>query len=171
MPVDTSSAPPRQIVFLIVATIVGVAAMVFLFTRTAELAQSGDVQLNIGDDVFGPGNVERLADDIEGQDTPLLFSDPAGRDRDIWLQHIGDDPDTGWYAFAVRPVEAPRDCFVNWVAEDQVFDYNCGDLTFPADGEGLFQYDVLIAADGEITIDLNAADRDARDRSSTTIDS
>ena len=160
MPVGTTNAPPRQLVFLFVATVLGIVAMVFLVTRTADLAQSGDVQINIGDEVFAPGNIDRLSDDIDAQATPLLFSDPAGGDRDIWLQHIGDDPEIGWYAFAVRPADAPRDCFVQWQVDAQEFSYNCDDRTFPADGEGLFQYPVSIAANGEITIDLNAADRD-----------
>lgn len=159
MPVSSTKAPPRQIIFLLAATVLGILAMVFLVTRTADLAQSGDVQLNIGDQVFGPGNVDRLSEDIEAQRTPLLLSDPSGGDRDIWLQHIGDQPETGWFAFAVRPPDAPRDCFVQWQVNEQLFAYNCDDRTFPADGEGLFQYPVVIAGNGEITIDLNAADR------------
>ena len=159
MPVSSTNAPPRQIVFLLAATVLGIVAMVFLVTRTADLAQSGDVQLNIGDQVFAPGNVDRLSEDIEAQQTPLLLSDPAGGDRDIWLQHIGDEPETGWFAFAVRPLDAPRDCFVQWQVSEQLFTYNCDDRTFPADGQGLFQYPVVISANGEITIDLNAADR------------
>ena len=161
MPVGTSNAPPRQLVFLFIATVLGIVAMVFLVTRTADLAQSGDVQINIGDEVFAPGNIDRLSADIEAQSTPRLFSDPSGGDRDIWLQHIGDQPESGWYAFAVRPADAPRDCFVQWQVEDQEFTYNCDDRTFPADGTGLFQYPVSIAANGEITIDLNAADRES----------
>lgn len=163
MPVGTSKAPPRQIVFLIVATLLGFVAMFFLFTRTADLAQSGDVQINIGDDVFAPGNVDRLSEDIAREQTPLLLSDVSGGDRDIFLQHIGDDPMTGWFAFAVRPLDAPRDCFAIWNREQQRFDYNCDDRTFSAEGEGLFQYPVVISQNGEITIDLNAADRDADD--------
>ncbi len=159
MPVSSTKAPPRQLVFLFVATILGIVAMVFLVTRTADLAQSGDVQLNIGDQVFAPGNVERLSEDIEAQQTPLLLSDPSGGDRDIRHQHNGDEPETGWFAFAIRPADAPRDCFVQWRVAEQRFSYNCDDRTFPADGEGLFQYPVVISADGEITIDLNAADR------------
>ncbi len=159
MPVGSTNAPPRQLVFLFVATILGIVAMVFLVTRTADLAESGDVQLNIGDQVFAPGNVDRLSDDL--QDQPLLLSDPAGGDRDIFLQHIGDEPETGWFAFAVRPPDATRDCFIQWQTDDDLFTYNCDDRTFPADGEGLFQYPVIVAGNGEITIDLNAADRDA----------
>ena len=160
MPVGSTKAPPRQLIFLFIATVLGIVAMYFLFTRTTELAQSGDVQLNIGDQVFAPGNVDRLSDDIEAQDTPLLLSDPAGGDRDIWLQHVGDEPESGWFAFAVRHPDAPRDCFVQWQVDEQLFTYNCDDRTYPADGEGLFQYPVIIADNGEITIDLNAADRE-----------
>lgn len=161
MPVGTTKAPPRQIIFLFIATILGLVAMYFLFTRTSDLAQSGDVQLQIGDQVFAPGNIDRLSEDIEAQETPLFFGDVAGGDRDIFLQHIGDEPDTGWFAFAVRPNDAPRDCFIVWASGENLFNYNCDDRTFPADGEGLFQYPVVINDNGEITVDLNAADREA----------
>ncbi len=158
MPVGSTKAPPRQIIFLFVATILGFVAMYFLFTRTNDLAQSGDVQLSIGDDVFAPGNVDRLSEDLKTD--PLLLSDVSGGDRDIFLQHIGDVPETGWFAFAVRPNDAPRDCFVNWEIQEQEFSYNCDDRTFPPGGEGLFQYPVNISPLGDITIDLNAADRE-----------
>ncbi len=161
MPVGSTKAPPRQIIYLFVATILGFVAMYFLFTRTSDLAQSGEVQLSIGDQVFAPGNIDRLSEDIDRQQTPLFFGDVAGGDRDIFLQHTGDEPATGWFAFAVRPGDAPRDCFITWDANEQLFNYNCDDRTFPADGEGLFQYPVNINDSGEITIDLNAADRDA----------
>lgn len=158
MPVGSTKAPPRQIIFLFVATVLGFVAMYFLFTRTADLAQSGDTQLSIGDEVFAPGNVDRLSEDLKTD--PLLLSDVSGGDRDIWLQHVGDVPETGWSAFAVRPIDAPRDCFVNWEIELQEFSYNCDDRIFPAGGEGLFQYPVNVSPDGDITIDLNAAERE-----------
>ncbi len=160
MPVGSTKAPPRQIVFLFAATILGFVAMYFLFTRTADLAQSGDVQISIGDEVFAPGNIERLSEDIEREQTPLLLSDVSGGDRDIWLQHTGDEPGTGWFAFNVRPIDASRDCFTNWERDEQTFSYNCDDRVFPADGEGLFQYPVNISPTGDITIDINAADRE-----------
>ena len=160
MPVGSTKAPPRQIIYLFIATLLGFVAMYFLFTRTADLASSGDVQISIGDEVFAPGNIERLSEDIEAQQTPLLLSDVSGGDRDIFLQHIGDEPGTGWFAFAVRPNDAPRDCFINWEIEAQEFSYNCDDRTFPANGEGLFQYPVNINPGGDITIDLNAAERE-----------
>ena len=158
MPVGSTKAPPRQIIFLFVATILGFVAMYFLFTRTADLAQSGDVDISIGDDVFAPGNVDRLSEDLKTD--PLLLSDVSGGDRDIFLQHIGDVPETGWFAFAVRPNDAPRDCFVNWENDRQEFSYNCDDRIFPAGGEGLFQYPVNISPGGDITIDINAAERE-----------
>ncbi len=158
MPVGTTSAPPRQIIILLIASILGVVAMVFLITRTTDLAQSGEAQLNIGDQVFAPGNVDRLSEDIADKG-PLLLSDPAGRDRDIYLQHIGDEPEAGWFAFAVRPADATRDCFVIWEPDAGDFAYNCGDERFQADGTGLFQYPVLISSNGEITVDINAAER------------
>ena len=133
----------------------------YFVSEPAPDARVVQVQLSIGDEVFAPGNIDRLSEDIAREQTPLLLSDVSGGDRDIFLQHIGDEPTTGWFAFAVRPLDAPRDCFVNWERDQQLFSYNCDDRTFPANGEGLFQYPVLISETGQITIDLNAAEREA----------
>lgn len=159
MPVGKTSAPPRQIIVLIVATVLGIAAMAFLFLRTADLAQRGEIQLSLGDEVFGAGNVDRLSDDI-GKFGPLLFADQGGGDRDIYLQHVGDTERDGWFAIGLRPLDAPRNCSIAWSDEAELFNYNCGEETYPADGEGLPSYPVNIDADGEITIDLNAAERE-----------
>jgi hypothetical protein len=178
MPVGKTSAPPRQIIYLVVATIVGVVALGFLVLRTADLANRGDIQISIGDEVFAPGNVSRLSDDIE-RFGPLPLSDVSGGDRDIYLQHLGDDERDGWFAFSVRPLDASRECFALWQPEENLFTYErqvgndpqntepCDDRTFPADGEGLFQYPVRIDDEGDLSVDLNAAEREA-DTSSTT---
>ncbi len=158
MPVGKTSAPPRQIIVLLLATVLGIASMVFLVTRTVDLAERGEIQLSIGDEVFAPGNVQRLSEDI-AVFGPLPFPDLTGGDRDIVLQHLGDDPQVGWTAFAMRPIDAPRECQILWEAEQTLFSYTCGDQTYPASGEGLFQYPVDIDEDGDLAIDLNAAER------------
>ncbi len=136
------------------ASVLGVAAMVLLFTQVGGVARQGDVELNIGDSVFAPGNVDRLSDDIESLG-PLLLSDVSGGDRDIFLQHIGDDDRTGWSAFGVRPLDAPRECFVEW-QDDETFVDNCDGTVYPADGAGLPEYPVAIDADGNLTVDIRA---------------
>ncbi len=138
------------------ATILGVVAMVWLFTQVGGSGSSANVQVSIGDEVFAAGFVDRLADDIENLGIPLLLSDVSGGDRDVYLQHIGDDDLTGWYAFGVRPLDATRDCYVEWQSDSETFVDNCDGTVYPADGEGLPPYPVAIDADGFLTVDIRS---------------
>lgn len=146
----------KQLLMLGAATVLGIVAMIWLFTQVGNEGSDATVQVSLGDEVFLAGNVERLADDIENLEIPLLFSDVAGGDRDIYLQHIGDDDQTGWYAFGVRPLAAPRDCFVEWQSDDETFVDNCDGTIYPASGDGLPAYDIDIDTDGFLTIDFRS---------------
>lgn len=149
----------RQLLILGVATVLGIAAMYFLVSRAGELASSGDVDVNLGSSTFEPGNVERLAEDIAKQG-PLLLPDLIeGRDRDIMLQHVGDEDTEGWHAFAVREASASRDCFIEWRPDEQKFVDTCDGTEYDEIGTGLQAYPVLIDAKGNLSIDINAADR------------
>ncbi|MEZ5376340.1 MAG: hypothetical protein R2733_07455 [Acidimicrobiales bacterium] len=148
----------RQLLMLAAATVLGLVAMVWLFTQVGGTGSNANVQVSIGDDVFLAGNVDRLADDIAKLETPLLLGDVSGGDRDIFLQHIGDDDRAGWYAFAVRPLAATRDCFVEWQPDDETFVDNCDGTVYPSTGEGLPPYPIDIDEDGFLTIDLRSAD-------------
>ncbi len=147
----------RQLLMLAAATVLGLIAMVWLFTQVGGIGSNANVQVSIGDDVFLAGNVDRLADDIENLETPLFFGDVSGGDRDLYLQHVGDDPAAGWYAFAARPLAATRDCFVEWTPADETFVDNCDGTVYPSTGDGLPPYPIDIDADGFLTIDLRAA--------------
>ena len=138
------------------AVIVGVAGVVgglLLAVAVFALARSGNAEIKLGDEEFEVGDTETLADDIVENDRPLIFSDPSGGDRDIWVQHLGDDPAEGWTAFDVQiPDEA--DCLVDWDAEEGLFVSTCDDaVTFPADGEGLRQYETRVE-DDDLIVDL-----------------
>lgn len=154
----------RQLAVLGFATIGGLAAMWFLFTRATDLAASGETDVNLGSSVFEAGRIERLSDDV-ARTGPLFFPDLVGRDRDIYLQHVGEDPEDGWFAFAVRPLDAARECFVEWQSDQSTFVDNCDGDRYPETGEGLPSYPVLIDQEGNLSIDINAADR-----STTTTD-
>lgn len=150
----------RQLLMLAAATVLGIVAMIWLFTQVGGVGSNQSVEVNIGDDVFLAGNVERLADDIENLDTPLLLGDVSGGDRDVYLQHIGDDDLTGWYAFGVRPLAATRDCFVEWQVSDETFVDNCDGTVYPSSGEGLPPYPVEIDDEGFLTVDLRSPGED-----------
>ena len=151
---------------------VGVGLAVAVAFGVAMLANRGKVDVKLGDETFQGQDAAKAADQID-DGGPILYADAAGGDRDIILQHMGDSPQTGWLAFAARPAGVPRACSIQWDAgpsgdpSDGVFrllDGNgdetrdCDGTEFPADGEGLPQYPVVVR-DGRLDVDLNAADR------------
>lgn len=123
----------------------------------------GDVKL--GDTTFQGGSTQRLAKEI-AERGPIVYGDVSGRkDRDIILQHLGDDPDVGWHAFLAAPLDKGRDCTWQWQAGEELFRAKCDpSMTAPADGAGLPQFRVTVR-DGRLDVDLNA---DARTTATTT---
>jgi hypothetical protein len=136
----------------LVVAAAGVVLAMVVAVGVALLANRGTVEVRLGDDTFQAGNAEEIAEDIVDRG-PVIYSDVAGGDRDIWVQHLGDDPRSGWFAFDVRPPGAPRDCTATWQPDDEVFVASCTGQEFPPDGDGLPQYPVTVH-DGELDIDL-----------------
>ena len=110
------------------------------------------------------GRTEKVA-----EDGPILYADTAGGDRDIVLQHLGDDPGEGWIALAARPPGVPRECTIQSRDRDEPFRLldadgevtdACDGREFPPDGEGLPSYPVRVDGDGRLDVDLNAAARE-----------
>lgn len=151
---------------LIVAGAGVVLALAIAF-GVARLASQGRVDVRLGSDTFADQSAEDAAEKV-AKDGPILYQDLAGGDRDIVLQHFGDDPDTGWVALAARPPGADRECSIRWDRDDEVFllldadgevSGACDGREFPPDGEGLPSYPVTVDAEGKLDVDLNAADR------------
>lgn len=163
MPV--SSGPtlnlPRTIGFAVISLAAGVA----LLLAIVWLAGSGDVQFKLGDDVFEVGDAERFAEAVEADRSPLLFSS-LSRNRPIFVQHVGDDPLTGWTAIDARSPSDPEGCRtgLEWRVDDAVFADTCAPAdTFPADGAGLLQYDIAVDDDGRLVVDLNQDEVEAEE--------
>lgn len=169
MPVQQNRSN-RSAVLAVLGLTLGIAAVLGLFVvAIPSLTEEGKVQVQVGDDRFQAGPAEARAASID-RDGPILFSDVAGGQRDIYLQHLGDDPTQGWLAFDARRPEQPRDCTVVWIVDDQVFEDSCDGTIVPADGEGLAQYPAEVD-EGTVLVDLNAAQRVEDERveeSSTT---
>jgi hypothetical protein len=151
---------------VLAVSVVGIALAIVAAFALALLANRGSVDVKLGDDTFVGQDAEEAADRIADAG-PILYPDAGGGDRDIYLQHLGDDPDRGWLAFAARPAGVPRECTLRWSADDEVFRLldpdgeasgACDGREVPPDGEGLFQYPVRVK-DGKLDVDLNAADR------------
>ena len=83
---------------------------------------------------------------------PLLFPDPQGRSRDIYIQHLGGD---SWLAFEARVAGAPRHCVVKWEAGQKHFGDPCDGRIFPADGAGLVSFPTTVNDDGKVVVDLS----------------
>lgn len=132
---------------VVVVLLMGVAVAV------AMLAEEGRVEVRLGDDTFEAGDAERIADEVADRG-PVIYSDVAGGSRDIWIQHLGDDPASGWLAFDVRPAGSDRNCVAEWRPQDEVFVASCTGEEFPADGAGLPQYPVTVS-DGYLEVNLN----------------
>jgi len=147
--------------------LVGVVVLgIALGLVTLALGGRNSTDLNIGDQTFQAGSAEKKAELI-AESGPILYADVSGRkDRDMILQHIGDDPAKGWHAFLAAPIDKARDCTWIWQPEEELFRAKCDEeLTAPADGKGLPQFPVKVV-DGQLDVDLNAEARAAA--SSTT---
>ena len=56
-------------------------------------------------------------DEID-ENGPITYPDVAGDDQPIWVQHLGDDAERGWYAFLAV---VDGDCIVEWQAGIEEF--------------------------------------------------
>ncbi|MDQ3147659.1 MAG: hypothetical protein M3R01_12150, partial [Actinomycetota bacterium] len=129
-----------------------VVAGVGMLWGLALAANRGSVEVNLGDPEFRAGRVDSLADAVE-REGPIPFSDVAGGDRDIVVQHLGTEDGEGWSAFDARVAGAARDCAIQWQPDDEEFLDPCSGTRYPADGEGLRQYEVRVT-DRQLLVDL-----------------
>ena len=139
----------------------GVVVALLLGGLVLWLASTSDqVDLALGDTDFDAGSITAISREIDDRG-PILYSDVGSRgSRDIILQHLGSDPETGWVAFAARRTEDPRDCFLEWGDDAREFTLTsttgteCDAVTVDEAGTGLPQYRVEIRA-GTIHVLLN----------------
>jgi hypothetical protein len=140
---------------VIVSAALGVAVAIGIAVAFVALSnRSGEIEL--ADRVFTVGRAASLAESIE-RDGPLLFPDPLRRSagRNLFVQHLGDDPDGGWLAFEAQ-VDDPN-CQVEWDSRERQFTDPCTGETFPADGGGLRHYPAKVD-DGRLVVDLRTGE-------------
>lgn len=143
----------------VAVAVVGVVFALGTAFLVANLASRGDVQVRLGDDRFQAGRTENLARIIDTDGQPILFPDPANFSRSIYVDHQGDDPETGWIALSAFVPDQPEctltfDPEVGLFAIDEQQPASCDrDLTFPRSGAGLRVYATEVI-DGRLTIDL-----------------
>ena len=153
-PVDQSRNHVGRAATVALMGVIVLAVALGLVTLAIGGRKSADVQL--GDQTFHAGNAEKKAKLI-ATSGPVLYADVSGRkDRDMILQHVGSNPNKGWYAFLAAPINKPRDCTWVWKAGEDQFRAKCQtSLTAPADGAGLPHFQVKVK-DGAIDVNLNA---------------
>jgi hypothetical protein len=145
---------PRTLVLAVGGLALGVVLVLTLFLfAIPKLTETGKIEVHLGSDTFALGNARVKAPDID-QNGPFLFSDPGTGQRDIFVQHLGDDPVKGWSAFAARRPGTGRECTLVWSQATKVFTDPCDHTTIPADGAGLPHYSVTISADDQISVDV-----------------
>ena len=165
----TKTRSPRSMVFAVAGIVFGIVLVLVIFVfAVPSLTESGKVQVRLGSDTYSPGSAEAKAKTI-ARDGPILLPDVSGRnERDIFLQHLGDDPATGWYAFDARRPGQPRNCSLEWKSESQQFVDPCDETVVPADGTGLILYQVTVTDDGNLVVDLNTDNSPTTSSSTTT---
>lgn len=104
------------------------------------------------------GDAKNLAKKIDSARRPIFFPDVSGNhERDIYLQHRGTDPKTGWTAFLVAVPNAESGCVWEWNDGLDRFDASCDSGRHaPADGAGLVSYPVKVE-EGTIKVDLRTS--------------
>jgi hypothetical protein len=134
---------------------VGVAVALGLAFAVAMLASKGEVDIKLGDDRFDAGQVESIADSIEDEGgLPLLYQDLVGGGRNVYVQHLDDDPTRGWAAFGAFDPDDPS-CAVSIDREAQVLVNECDEsTTYPLDGTGLRYYPTTVDG-GRLLVDIN----------------
>lgn len=144
---------------LAIASVSVVLILVVTFL-VAQAASRGDVKIKLGDERFNAGHTERLAKEIDdGGGLPFLYPDLVGRDRNLFVQHLGDDPDTGWAAFGAFDPDDPS-CAIEIDREAKILVNACDpDVTYPLGGKGLRFYPTVVEG-GRVIVDINELSTD-----------
>jgi hypothetical protein len=146
MPVARSD-PRRATIVGIAGIVVGTLLVVGVLLVNNLGTGSSTTQSSRARFHVGPAN--SLANSIRDGQQPLFFNDTATGARPLGIQHIGDDPNTGWTAFDA----AVGSCAVQWDSSTRTL-VDCNGRHFPPDGTGLHQYPVTVE-DGELFVNLS----------------
>ncbi len=139
----------------LVVGLAGVVTAAALLIGVLWLAGSGgEVEIRLGDRDFRDMRADRISAEI-AQGGPILFGDVAGGELDIYLQHVSDDPGTGWLAFEARRAGQNRDCFFEWEAAGSFFVNSCDPSdTVDARGSGLRHFEVTVV-DQDVRVNIS----------------
>ena len=151
---DDGAAHRRTVLFTAIGAVLAAALLFAVVARVASTrpATSGGGRDADGNRVaqFELGRATDYARTI-ARDGPILFPDPQGQTRDIYVQHLGE---SNWLAFEARVAGAPRQCVLKWEREARQFVDPCDGRTYPPDGAGLVTFPTRVNDKGRVIVDL-----------------
>jgi hypothetical protein len=151
------SRSSRSLLLAVSGLVLGLVLVLVLFiVAIPSLTESGKVEVRLGPERFDVGPAVDRATEIADRG-PILLPDVAGKDRDVFVQHVGDDPLRGWFVFDARRSGVGRDCTLEWQPDDAEFADPCLGTPVGAQGEGLTQYTVEVTDQGQVVVDFREA--------------
>lgn len=151
MAVDPFRKRARSTQSIVASTVMAVLLAGALVTVAVRFAARNPDKANLGSSVLSL-DAERVAREVR-QRGPVLFKDPLNRDREIYVQHLGPDPDTGWSAIGAYASRVDVECLLRWEQARRRFVDPCTGRAYPADGRGLTTYPAPVTG-GVVRIDL-----------------
>src|SRR4051794_34419509 len=105
---------PRSLALALGGLVLGVVLLIAVFVfAIPRLTESSTVRVRPQSNSLTVGDAEYFAGKV-ADGGPIFFADPAGGSRDLFVQHVGADPLTGWSAFDARRPGTGRDCTLAW---------------------------------------------------------
>jgi hypothetical protein len=159
---DPDPLPPAEPAHrrtVLVTAVGAVVAAALIFAVVARVA-STDTTTAAGGGRSGAGRAGQFdlgrAQDFSAtiaRSGPLLFPDPQGHSRDIFVQHLGGND---WVAFEARAAGSPRQCVLKWEQGAGRFVDPCDGRIYPADGAGLVSFPTVVNDKGRVVVDLSS---------------
>jgi hypothetical protein len=148
---DATAPRNRTLAFTAVAAVLVVALVFAILNRVATGGTAARRGAAGPAGQFDVGVARQRAATVD-RSGPILFPDPEGHSRDIFVQHLGGDR---WTAFEARATGSPRRCVLHWEQGARRFVDPCDGRVYPADGTGLVSFPTRVDARGRIVVDLS----------------
>jgi hypothetical protein len=151
-----SSRPPiSRTTAIVTSGVLAVIAAGLLLVFVIHLSHAKGGKVQIGETEFRiPIKVTSLVKDTAK--APLFFPDARGKTFDVYVSHLGSDPQNGWVAFEAHAPSAGRSCDVVWQPAPRTLRDPCTSATYPEDGTGLLHYPVRIDNSDHLIVDFQS---------------
>ncbi len=156
---DRRARPRRSPAAAVATAFAGVLVGIVVFLVVVRVAGTRSIPEPTEEGAsFDVGPAEERGRAIARDATPLLFADPLGVGRDIYVHRLADGR---WVAFEARAPGAPTRCVLRWEKGPQRLTDPCSGRHYAADGAGLVGYPARVDDDGRLLVDLRSPRRPA----------